>query len=474
MGLWPKLRDNLAEKPMHQPPDFDAALIRRYAGSGPRYTSYPTAMEFGSDIGAADHERWVRESNNSGRPLSLYVHIPFCAHVCYYCACNKIVTADRSRARTYLDYLYREIRLQASLVDSDRRVEQLHFGGGTPTFLSEQELCELMDVLLQNFSLAEDDRGEYSIEIDPRELREDTLVLLRDVGFNRLSLGVQDINPAVQQAVHRVQPLDETLAVLEEARRLGFRSTNMDLMYGLPLQTLDSFSATLDAVIAARPERLSVFNYAHLPERFKPQRRINTEDLPDADEKLAILALTIERLTAAGYRYIGMDHFALHNDELAQAQCSGGLHRNFQGYSTHADSDLVAMGVSAISSMPGGYTQNHTDIRDYYRDLDEARLPVARGVGIDEDDRLRAEVIQQLICHNNLDKRRVESGYGIRFDEYFGDELERLQLMQSDGLLELDDGQISINERGRLLIRNICKVFDRYRNEKEARFSRLI
>lgn len=459
---------------MQQTVDFDADLIRRYTGSGPRYTSYPTAMEFGPDIGAADHQRWVRESNDSGRPLSLYVHIPFCAHVCYYCACNKIVTADRSRARTYLDYLYQEIRLQASLVDPGRRVEQLHFGGGTPTFLSNQELCELMDVLRQNFHLTEDDSGEYSIEIDPRELREDTLMLLREVGFNRLSLGVQDINPDVQKAVHRVQPLNETLAVLEEARRLGFRSTNMDLMYGLPLQTVDSFSATLDAVIAARPERLSVFNYAHLPERFKPQRRINTEDLPDADEKLAILALTIERLTSAGYQYIGMDHFALRDDELAQAQRSGSLHRNFQGYSTHADSDLVAMGVSAISSMPGGYTQNHTDVRDYYHDLDEARLPVYRGVAIDEDDRLRAEVIQQLICHNSLNKRRVESEYAIHFDDYFRDELERLQRMQSDGLLEIDDRQININERGRLLIRNICKVFDRYRSEQEASFSRLI
>jgi len=332
------------EKPMQQAVDFDADLIRRYAGSGPRYTSYPTAMEFSPDIGAADHERWVRASNDSGRPLSLYVHIPFCAHVCYYCACNKIVTADRSRARNYLDHLYREIRLQALMIDPDRRVEQLHFGGGTPTFLSEKELCELMGVLRENFHLSEDDSGEYSIEIDPRE----------------------------------------------------------------------------------------------------------------------------------GYQYIGMDHFALRDDELAQAQRTGSLHRNFQGYSTHADSDLVAMGVSAISSMPGGYTQNHTDVNDYYRDLDEAHLPVARGVAINDDDRLRAEVIQQLICHGSLDMRRVESEFGIRFDDYFQDELKRLQPMQSDGLLDIDDRQININERGGLLIRNICKVFDRYRNEQEANFSKMI
>ncbi len=459
---------------MQQTVDFDADLIRRYAGSGPRYTSYPTAMEFSPEVGAAEHERWVRASNENGRPLSLYVHIPFCAHVCYYCACNKIVTADRSRARNYLDYLYREIRLQALLVDPARRVEQLHFGGGTPTFLSEQELCELMGVLRENFQLAGDDGGEYSIEIDPRELRKDTLAVLRELGFNRLSLGVQDINPAVQKAVHREQPLDETLAVLDEARRLGFRSTNMDLMYGLPLQTVDSFSATLEAVIAARPERLSVFNYAHLPERFKPQRRINTEDLPDADEKLAILALTIEQLTAAGYQYIGMDHFALRDDELARAQRTGSLHRNFQGYSTHAESDLVAMGVSAISSMPGGYTQNHTDVRDYYHDLDEARLPVARGVAIDDDDRLRAEVIQQLICHGSLDMRRVESEFAVNFEDYFAAELQQIQQMQADGLLEIDERHININDRGRLLIRNICKVFDRYRADQEGRFSKLI
>jgi len=459
---------------MQQTIDFDADLIRRYAGSGPRYTSYPTAMEFGPSVGAVDHERWVRASNETGRPLSLYIHIPFCAHVCYYCACNKIVTADRSRAREYLDHLYQEIRLQAALVDPGRRVEQLHFGGGTPTFLSEQELCELMGVLRENFHLIEDGSGEYSIEIDPRELRKETLGILRDLGFNRLSLGVQDINPDVQKAVHRVQPLDETLAVLDEARRLDFRSTNMDLMYGLPLQTVDSFSATLDAVIDARPERLSVFNYAHLPERFKPQRRINNEDLPDADEKLAILALTIERLTAAGYQYIGMDHFALRDDELSQAQRSGSLHRNFQGYSTHAESDLIAMGVSAISSMPGGFTQNHTDIETYYSDLDKACLPVARGVAIDDDDRLRADIIQQLICHGSLDMRQVESEYAIHFDDYFAGELGQLQQMQADGLLELDKRHITVNERGHLLIRNICKVFDRYRADQEGRFSKMI
>ncbi len=454
--------------------DFDEELIRRYAGSGPRYTSYPTAMEFTPAVGEQDYLAWVKESNLKGRPLSLYVHIPFCAHVCYYCACNKIVTADRSRAQPYLDSLYREIRLQASLVDPGRRVEQLHWGGGTPTFLSEQQMCELMRVLGENFYLHEDDSGEYSIEIDPRELREHTLPVLRDIGFNRVSLGVQDFNPKVQEAVHRIQPEEQTLGALRQARELGFRSINIDLMYGLPLQTLETFSETLEKVIDARPERLSVFNYAHLPERFKPQRRINREDLPGADEKLAILALTIEKLIAAGYQYIGMDHFALLDDELAEAQRTGTLHRNFQGYSTHADSDLISMGVSAISLMPGGYSQNCMTVEEYIRDLDEPHLPIVRGVALNDDDRVRGEVIQQLICNNTLDMRRIENEFGIRFREYFASELEQLEGMAEDGLILVGDHGLEVTAKGRLLIRNICRVFDRYRVEEEERFSKMI
>ncbi len=454
--------------------EFDADLVRRYAGSGPRYTSYPTAMEFSPEVGEQDYIAWVKESNSNRRPLSLYVHIPFCAHVCYYCACNKIVTADRSKAQPYLGSLYREIRLQASLVDPERRVEQLHLGGGTPTFLSEQQMCELMRVLGENFYLHEDDCGEYSIEIDPRELREHTLPILRDIGFNRISLGVQDFNPQVQAAVHRVQSDEQTLGALRQARELGFRSINIDLMYGLPLQTLDSFSETLDKVIEARPERLSVFNYAHLPERFKPQRRINSEDLPGADEKLAILALTIEKLIASGYQYIGMDHFALLDDELAEAQRTGTLHRNFQGYSTHSDSDLIAMGVSAISAMPGGYSQNCMTVEEYTRELEEPHLPVVRGVALSDDDRVRGEVIQQLICNDTLDTRRIETEFGIDFNDYFESELEQLEPMARDQLIRIGDHRLDVTAKGRLLIRNICKVFDRYRVEKEERFSKMI
>jgi oxygen-independent coproporphyrinogen-3 oxidase len=454
--------------------EFDADLIRRYAGSGPRYTSYPTAMEFSSAVGEREHRRWVRDSNRSGRPLSLYVHIPFCAHVCFYCACNKVVTGNRDKAGPYLDSLQREIRLQAELVDSDRRVEQLHWGGGTPTFLSEQEIRRLMHMLSEHFHMLGDGSGEYSIEVDPREVRPETLPTLREIGFNRISLGVQDFNPVVQKAVHRLQSAEQSLDTLAQARALGFRSVNIDLMYGLPFQTIASFSETLDAIVAARPDRLSVFNYAHLPERFKPQRRINKQDLPGADEKLGILSLTIDKLSAAGYQYIGMDHFALVDDELAQAQRDGTLHRNFQGYSTHADSDLIALGVSAISSMPGGFSQNHTDLESYYRELEVPRLPVVRGVELNDDDRLRAEVIQQLICNNTLSKAQIETTFGIEFDRYFAGELAQLEGMQSDQLVGLGRERLDVTPRGRLLIRNICRVFDRYRTDKEERFSKMI
>jgi oxygen-independent coproporphyrinogen-3 oxidase len=385
-----------------------------------------------------------------------------------------VVTADRSKAEPYLESLYREIRLQASLVDPDRRVDQLHWGGGTPTFLSEKQMCDLMRVLGENFYLHEDDSGEYSIEIDPRELREDTLPILREIGFNRVSLGVQDFNPEVQQAVHRVQSPEQTLGAMRQARELGFRSINIDLMYGLPLQTPNSFADTLDGVIEVRPNRLSVFNYAHLPERFKPQRRINAVDLPSADEKLNILSVTIDKLTAAGYQYIGMDHFALADDELSEAQRNGTLHRNFQGYSTHSDSDLVGMGVSAISAMPGGFSQNHVKLEDYYGDLEVPRLPVARGVALNEDDRLRGEVIQQLICNNMLETGSIETEFGIDFDSYFAAELKQLKLMAQDGLIRVGDHRLDVTARGRLLIRNVCKVFDHYRVEQEEKFSKMI
>jgi oxygen-independent coproporphyrinogen-3 oxidase len=456
---------------------FDAELLRRYDKSGPRYTSYPTAVQFHDGFTETDYRAWAQRSNQTPvpRPLSLYFHLPFCDTVCFYCACNKVVTKNRKRASPYLERLHREIALQSELFDRARVVEQLHWGGGTPTFISHDEIQELMRVTRAHFQLRDDDQGEYSIEVDPRELRPDTLSLLRQVGFNRLSMGVQDFDPVVQKAVNRIQSEAETFAVLTQARALGFRSINMDLIYGLPHQTVASFARTLEKIIAAAPERLSVFNYAHLPEIFKPQRRILAQDLPSPQEKLNILQLTIERLTQAGYLYIGMDHFARPDDELAVAQRNGTLYRNFQGYSTHAECDMVGMGVTAIGMVSDCYTQNQRTLENYYAALDAGHLPVMRGVALDADDKLRRAIITHLICHFALDFSAVERTHGIRFADYFAAELADLKTMQQDGLLDLDATSIQVRPAGKLLIRNICMVFDRYlRQATSQRFSKVI
>jgi len=453
---------------------FDAERISRYDTSGPRYTSYPTAVQFREDFGESDYRAAAASSNTTGSPLSLYFHLPFCDTVCYYCACNKIVTKNRTRTAPYLDHLFREIELQGSLFDHARPVDQLHWGGGTPTFLSADQMQALMDRTRRHFRLHDDDRGEYSIEIDPREADAGTIRLLRSLGFNRLSLGVQDFDPAVQQAVNRHQSEAETFAVLEAARESGFRSVSFDLIYGLPFQSVASFARTLEKVIAAGPDRLSVFNYAHLPELFKTQRQIRSEDLPSPAEKLAILKHTIERLGAAGYVYIGMDHFAKPNDELAIAQRQGTLYRNFQGYSTHADCDLVAMGITAIGMVGSTYSQNLKNLDEYYPALDAGRLPVFRGIVLSHDDRLRREVITRLICHFRLSFDSIESAYGIVFRDYFAGELAELQSMQTDGLLAVDTTGITVAPVGKLLIRNICMVFDRYLAGASHRFSKVI
>jgi len=456
---------------------FDAELIRRYDVSGPRYTSYPTAVQFhpGLDAGAY---RAAAEATNTGAtapPLSLYVHLPFCATVCFYCACNKVVTKHRERAAPYLERLHREIAMQGALFGRSRPVTQLHWGGGTPTFISHDEMRALMATLREHFQLLDDDRGEYGIEVDPREVRPGTLALLRELGFNRLSMGVQDFDPTVQQAVNRLQSEAQTLAVLDEARQLGFRSINMDLIYGLPFQTVASFTRTLDKVIAAAPDRLSVFNYAHLPERFKPQRRINAVDLPAPEVKLEILSQTIERLTTASYVYIGMDHFAKPDDELAIAQREGTLYRNFQGYSTHADCDLVGLGVTAIGSVGNVYAQNERALDAYVARIDRGELPVQRGVALNADDRLRRTIITQLICHFALDRDAISREHGIAFGDHFADELDRLRAMAADGLVELDDHTIRVTPRGKLLVRNICMIFDVYLRPVSIRqFSRVI
>ncbi|MGD2113152.1 MAG: oxygen-independent coproporphyrinogen III oxidase [Gammaproteobacteria bacterium] len=461
---------------MEQKVSFDADLIRRYDYAGPRYTSYPTAVQFHERFTEADYRSHALATNDSGRPLSLYFHIPFCARLCFYCACNKVVTKNRAHSLPYLQDLYREIALQGELFRTDRQVDQLHWGGGTPTFLSHDQMTELMCTTSRHFNLRDDDTGEYSIEVDPREADAETIALLRGIGFNRLSLGVQDLEERVQQAVNRIQPEAQTLAIMDAARTHGFKSINTDLIYGLPFQSVESFARTLERVIDFGPDRLSVFNYAHLPHLFKPQRRINEADLPAPAAKLEILQLTIERLTAAGYVYIGMDHFARPDDELARAQQEGRLYRNFQGYSTHAGCDLVAMGITSIGSVGATYAQNVKDLESYHARLEGGHLPVYRGVVLDADDVLRRQVITDLICHFHLDSRTIEEQYRITFPEYFSREIAQLETMQEDGLLTFDGRTIRVLPAGRLLIRNICMVFDRYlqdRPEKKT-FSRVI
>ncbi|TVR58289.1 MAG: oxygen-independent coproporphyrinogen III oxidase [Candidatus Competibacteraceae bacterium] len=454
---------------------FDPALIRKYDKAGPRYTSYPTAVQFHDGFDETAYRETALASNATGKPLSLYVHIPFCDTVCFYCACNKIVTKNRRHTVPYLDHLYREIALQGALFDRSRPVVQLHWGGGTPTFISAAEMRELMRVTGEHFRLLDDDRGEYSIEVDPRETDDHTIALLRELGFNRLSLGVQDFDPEVQQAVNRIQSREITLKVMDAARREGFQSISVDLIYGLPLQNVVRFARTVDEIIAQDPDRISVFNYAHLPDLFKTQRQIAPDALPSPAVKLEILKTAIERLTGAGYVYIGMDHFAKPDDELARAQRAGTLYRNFQGYSTHADCDLIGLGATSIGMVGDSYSQNLKGLEEYYARLDEGRLAVFRGVRLDADDRLRRAVITDLICHFALEFATVERRFGIRFRDYFAMELAELADLQTDGLLVLSETGIRVLPPGRLLIRNICMAFDRYlREQTQQRFSKVI
>ncbi|OFA05675.1 oxygen-independent coproporphyrinogen III oxidase [Duganella sp. HH101] len=444
--------------------EFDAEIIGKLSQSGPRYTSYPTADRFQQDFGYGQFLEAVAglRMRRSQRPLSLYVHIPFCDTICYYCGCNKIVTKDHSKAATYLGYLKQEIDMQGRLFAGMGEIEQLHFGGGTPTYLSDRQMGDLMTHLHENFSFVPDAQGEYSIEIDPRTVSVERVHSLRAQGFNRISLGVQDFDPEVQKAVNRIQPEAETRAVMDAARAAGFRSISIDLIYGLPKQTMASMERTLDKVIDADPDRIALYNYAHLPHLFKPQRRIADADLPTAAVKLDLLALCIRRLCAAGYVYIGMDHFAKPDDELAVAQRQGRLQRNFQGYSTRAEADLISCGVSAISAVGATYSQNEKTLEAYYEKLDDGKLPVTRGIKLDTDDLLRRIVIQKLMCNFELSISSIEQAYPIRFPLYFAAELEKLKAFEDDGLLQIDPQWISVTPKGRLLIRNICMVFDRY------------
>lgn len=458
------------------PLSFDPRLIRKYDGQGPRYTSYPTADRF-HDRFRAEHYVSALETRNATRPtrpLSLYVHLPFCNTICYYCACNKVITRNRAHSARYVSYLEREIAIVGALVEGDPPVSQLHWGGGTPTFLADDEMRALMRSLRQRFRFAPD--TEISIEVDPRKVEPETIALLADLGFNRISIGIQDFDPAVQQAVNRIQSEAETRAVIDAARAHRFVSVNADLIYGLPRQTVSGFGATLDKVIAAAPDRIALYSYAHVPHLFKTQREIASDDLPTPEAKLEILALAIERLARSGYAYIGMDHFAKPHDELAVAQRERKLHRNFQGYSTRPDCDLLAFGISAIGKVANAYMQNEKTLDAYYRRLDAGVLPTMRGLALTADDVLRREVIQQLMCHFQLDFSAVEAAHGIRFDEYFATELAALRAHAEDAIVAITSRSLAVTAIGRLLVRAVAMQFDRHLREasERARYSRII
>ncbi|PWD88979.1 oxygen-independent coproporphyrinogen III oxidase [Ignatzschineria cameli] len=453
---------------------FNEALIAKYDKAGPRYTSYPTAVQFTEEFGSKEYQQAAAESNARKNPLSLYFHIPFCATICFYCGCNKIITNNRKRSQPYLERLFKEMEMQGELFSNRAPVKQLHWGGGTPTFLSHDEMRSLMEKTREEFNLLSDDEAEISIEVDPREADADTVHFLRSIGFNRLSMGVQDFDEKVQVAVNRIQPKEITIETLTAARESGFNSISLDLIYGLPFQTVDSFNRTLEEVIELSPDRLSVFNYAHMPHLFKTQKQMNPEDMPSPQEKLLILKQVIERLTDAGYVYIGMDHFAKPTDQLAIAQKEGLLYRNFQGYSTHSDCDLIGMGISSISQIGDIYAQNAKIMPQYEAMIDRGELPIMRGVKLTKDDLIRRHVITEIMCNLKLDLDKVSEDLGIDAREYFKADLPELDAMQDDGLIVIENDRYYVQDAGRLLIRNIGMVFDAYLRKNDNRFSRVI
>jgi len=459
---------------------FDADLVRRYDRPGPRYTSYPTAVQFHDRFREPEYRAAAAATN--GRtppaPLSLYVHVPFCQSPCFYCGCTKIITRNREQAENYLTRLYREIELQAELFDPERIVDQLHFGGGTPTFLNPWQLEDLLKKLGWHFRLRQDDGREFSIEVDPRTCAPDTIDLLARAGVNRVSLGIQDFDPEVQKAVNRIQTPQETFALMDRARAAGYKSVSVDLIYGLPKQSCERFEKTLDRVLEVRPDRFAVYSYAHLPHMFKPQKRIHAEDIPSGAEKLALLGLTIEKLTGAGYVYIGMDHFALPDDELAVALRENKLHRNFQGYSTHPDCDLVALGMSSIGKPGDAYAQNYKTLHDYYEAIDSGHLAVHRGLELNDDDRIRRSVIQMIMCRTRVDFAEVDRAWSVRFEDYFARELAALKPLIEDGLVRMSGRGFELTPIGRLLMRNVAMCFDAYlpahQQSDVPRFSRAV
>ena len=457
---------------------ISSELLTRFDVPGPRYTSYPTADRFVEAFGEADYVQALaqRHSGTVGKqlPLSLYVHIPFCESLCYYCACNKIITKHKERSAQYLHYLGKELELHTQHLGRGQAVSQLHLGGGTPTFMSDDELRQLMAMLRAHFAFVPG--GEYSVEVDPRTVDDKRLAVLAELGFNRLSFGVQDFDPAVQKAVHRIQPAEQVFKLVETSRRLGFESVNVDLIYGLPLQTSESFERTLAQINALRPDRIALYAYAHLPERFKPQRRIHAEELPSGGQKVAMLSRSLEALTDAGYVYIGMDHFALPGDALAVAKRQGRLHRNFQGYSTQADCDLIALGVSSIGRMGATYSQNAKTMEEYCDLLDQGHFPVVRGLALTRDDLIRRSVIMALMCQGHLQFEAINLAWLIDFKTVFAKELQQLQAMQEQGLVQLSDTGIQVTAMGWFFVRGVAMVFDRYvqADRHRTQFSKII
>jgi len=460
----------------HEP--VSPELLRQFDVPGPRYTSYPTADRFVEAFTADDYAQALTQRRNGAAamtlPLSLYVHLPFCESLCYYCACNKIITRHHERAKPYLEYLGREVALHTALLGTQQKVTQLHLGGGSPTFLNDEELQGLMDMLRKHFQFVPG--GEYAIEVDPRTVDAGRLGALAAMGFNRLSFGVQDFDPAVQKAVHRVQPAEQVFELVRAARERGFESINVDLIYGLPQQTPSSFDRTLEQVVELRPDRIALYGYAHLPERFKPQRRIDTAQLPSASAKVSMLARSLTALMGAGYVYVGMDHFALPDDPLAVAKRQGRLHRNFQGYSTQPDHDLIALGVSSIGRLGATYSQNAKTLPEYYDALDNGRFPVVRGLALSRDDLIRRAVIMALMCQGQCLYESIDLAYLIDFKRYFYSELEVLQSMQDSGMVLLEDSGIQVTAMGWYFVRAVAMVFDRYlqTDRNRARFSRII
>ncbi|MFM1827637.1 MAG: oxygen-independent coproporphyrinogen oxidase [Pseudomonadota bacterium] len=455
---------------------IDEQTLAQFDVPGPRYTSYPTADRFVEAFGESDYQAalQLRRQTRSQAPLSLYVHLPFCESVCYYCACNKVVTKNRSKAEAYLHDLALEIDLQTQYLGEGQRLSQLHFGGGTPTYYSDEQLQGLMAVIRRKFELVPG--GEYSIEVDPRTISADRLKSLLNMGFGRLSFGVQDFDPVVQRAVHRVQPYADVERLMQTARGLGFDSINLDLIYGLPMQTPESMAKTVEAAIALGPDRVALYGYAHLPARFKPQRRINEHELPRAKDKVHMLASAIEQMERAGYVYIGMDHFAKPNDALAVARSQGRLHRNFQGYSTQPDCDLIALGVSAIGRVGNTYSQNAKTLEEYSDALHQGRLPIVKGMALGQDDVLRRAVIMSIMCQGKLDFDAIRLGFGVDVERYFERELEALTPLARAGLVECGNDEIRVTERGWYVVRAVAMGFDRYLqgDAERQRFSKII